>query len=293
MHLHLLLLAAAAVATDLLLPLYSHPGVNGAAWSSVQQALRGTPNLDATVIINVEHGPGAPFTPADRNNWIAGGRGLGDLPNVSLVGYVHVSRCRRALDQVKADVTSWASWRRNHRINVDGIFVDEAPNDGSCLDYMTQLTNHIRRTAGLPVVVLNPGFPATPRALDTYYKNLRPNLISALETCFSATSNGEDLCTGAYTIYDEHGYGTTIDNTLQPWVGVENYASTAILVHGFHGTNGRYQANRETLSRAMGAMADRNIGAAVFATNHWITPDAGPADIGTVAGVMASVMVNG
>jgi hypothetical protein len=293
MHLRPLLLAAVAVgysrATDLLLPLYSHPGVNGAAWSSVQQALGSNSGLDATVVINVDHGPGAPFSTADRDHWIAGGRGLGDLPNVSLIGYVYISRCRRPLDQAKADVTSWASWKRNQRINIDGIFIDEAPNDGSCLDYLTQLTSHIRRTTGLPVVVLNPGFPATPRALDTYYDNIRPTFISALETCFSTTSNGQDLCTGAYTVYDQQGYGTTIDTTLQAWVGRKHYASTAILVHGFHGSNGRYQANRQTLVGAMEAIADRDIGAAVFSTNHWITPDVTPGDIGTVASVMANV----
>lgn len=276
-------LATAAAATDLFLPLYNAPGTNGADWSSVQTALSSTPALSATIVINVDNGPGSGAASAD---WIAGGQSLASLANVDLIGYVHSVRCTRALADVEADVQAWADWR-DQNVAINGIFIDEAPNDGSCVDYMRDLTAYIRDTAGLDVVVYNPGFPATIGALDAYYA-LNPTFISSLETCFATTTNGQDLCDGPYTVYDQGGYGTTIDSTLRDWVGVENYAKTAILIHGYHDTNGLYTANDETLTGLLGAVVERDIGAAVFTTNHWITPSAEPADIGTVVSLLAA-----
>lgn len=144
------------------------------------------------------------------------------------------------------------------------------------------LTTYIRG-AGLDVVVYNPGFPATVHALDGYFA-LQPDLVVALETCFATTTNGVDLCTpaGSWEVYDRLGYGTTIDNTLAAWVGTQYYGQTAVLVHGFHDTNGLYDATADVLRSEIEAIVSRGIGAAIITTNHWITPDAAPADISTV-----------
>lgn len=294
MILVLSLLAATATATNLLLPLYSHPGPAAASWSSVQSALASRPSLPATVIINVDHGPGTVFSSNtsvwEADDWLAGAQALANLPNVSLLGYVHILRCDRALADVKADVDTWTRWRDEQNIPLSGIFVDEAPNDANaCSCYLSSLNGHIREVADLPAVVWNPGFPATPNALEGYYTRLEPTFVAALETCWTTTSNGQDLCSGNYTIYDSGGYGTTVDATLREWVGEANYPKTAILVHGFHTSNGRYNASRGSLLGAVEAVVDRDIGAAAFTTNHWITPDTGPADIQTFASVLDQV----
>lgn len=291
MHHSLLLTATAATATQLLLPLYNHPGPAASSWSSVRSALSSTPSLDATVIINVDHGPGTIFSgnasASEIDDWVNGGKGLADLPNVSLVGYVHITRCERPIEEVKADIDTWARWRDRQNISISGIFVDEAPNDGAtCLCYLSRLNRHIRENAGLEAVLWNPGFPTTPGALDRYYSHLEPTFVAALETCWTTTSNSEDLCDGNYTVYDAQGYGTTVDATLREWVGEENYPRTAILIHGFHGSNGLHEASSESLLGAVEAVVERDIGAAAFTTNHWITPDAAPADIQTFATVL-------
>lgn len=285
-------LAAAAstvTATDLLLPLYNAPGTAGADWASVSSALTAHPNLPAKIVINVDSGPG---TGAPSADWIAGGQSLADLSNVALLGYVPINRSDRALADAEADVAAWASWTESYGVAIKGIFVDEAPNTecDTCVEYVQSLISYIRDTAGLDVVVLNPGFPSTVGALDGYYA-LGPDFVVALETCFAVTSNGEDLCTpaGSYEIYDSAGYGTTIDNTLAAWVGTEYYAETAILIHGFHDTNGLYDATTDVLSSELSAVKQRGIGAAVFTTNHWITPDAAPADIATVVAALDAV----
>nr|GAT51750.1 predicted protein [Mycena chlorophos] len=292
LSLSLLLLTSTTIvsATDLLLPLYTDPGSSGANWATVQSSLANNPSLAARVVINVDNGPGNPFAKGgDGANWVAGASALADLPNVSVLGYVHTTQATRAYTEVIADVNSWASWVTSHGVALDGIFLDEAPASvcSSCVTYMRNLTTYIRDTAELPFVVYNPGFPATVGALDDYYA-IGPDLINALETCFAETSDGEDLCTpaGSYTIYDEDGYGTTIDSTLESWVGTQYYSQTSILIHGFHGTNGLYSATSATLSSELQAIVERGIGAAVFTTDQWITPDVGPADITTVADLL-------
>ena len=283
----LLGLASIAAATDLVFPLYTHPGTDGTNWAEVRTAISNNPNLAATIVINVENGPGS-GGPDDA--WVAGGKSLADLPNVSLIGYVHSLWCQRPAAEVQADIEAWSAWR-DQGVNINGIFIDEAPADGTCVDYMEGLTTYTRDTAGLEVLVYNPGFPATPHSLDAYYA-LGPNYISALETCFATETNGDDQCDGAYTVYDQGGYGTTIDSTLRDWVGEENYGKTAILIHGFHSTNGMYEANDETLRGMLDAVVERGIGGAIFTTNHWITPEAPPADIGTVASALAAANVS-
>lgn len=280
-------LSAVAAATDLLLPLYNEPGTNGIGWASVQSALAAHPELQAKIIINVNSGPGSG---APSSDWIAGGQALAALANVALVGYVPVNRTVRALSDSEADVAAWAAWTANYGVKISGIFVDEAPNtgDATTVDYMQDLTTYTR-AAGLDVLVYNPGFPATVGALDEYFA-LQPDLVVALETCFAATSNGDDLCTpeGSYEVYDKLGYGTTIDNTLAAWVGTQYYGQTAILIHGFHDTNGLYDASTDVLSKEFEAIVSRGIGAAIFTTNHWITPDAAPADISTAVAALAA-----
>ncbi|KAI0134696.1 Spherulation-specific family 4-domain-containing protein [Xylariales sp. AK1849] len=282
-------LSATAAATDLLLPLYNAPGTSGSAWAPVQSALAAHPDLQANIVINVNSGPGNPFSTSEGADWVAGGQALGGLPNVALLGYVPVDRTNRALADAEADAATWASWISEQGVPISGIFVDEAPNSDcdTCVTYMQELTTYVRETAALPVVVYNPGFPATVHALGKYYA-LGPNYVAALETCFAEASNGDDLCTpaGSYEIYDHNGYGTTIDSTLLDWVGTEYYGKMAVLIHGFHDTNGLYNATDDVLSNELLAIVERGIGAAVFTTNHWITPDKLPADIGTVAGLL-------
>jgi hypothetical protein len=274
-----------AAATELLLPLYNEPGTGGSAWAPVRTALAAHPKVSAMVIINVNNGPGSPFGTSQGADWIKAGKALGGLPNVSLLGYVPVNLTRRALKDAEQDVATWASWVSRQGIPIDGIFVDEAPAtvNASAVAYMKSLTAYIRKNAGLDIVVYNAGFPATVNALDKYF-DLDPDYIVGLETCFAKTSNGKDLCTpaGSYTVYDVNGYGATIKDTLVQWVGTKHFDSTAVLVHGFHGTNGLYQANNATLSKELQAVVQKGIGAVVFTTNHWLTPAEGPADIGTV-----------
>lgn len=295
-------LAAAATATDLLLPLYQFPANNGGAWSPIEDALTANPSLTAKIIINPHNGPGGPGEGIDDPQYAAGTKALAAHPNAQLIGYVHTStdlgatRCNVPWADITAAVRQWSTWV-DRGVVIRGIFVDEAPvgTANDCVAYMRNLTNFIRTDPGLrfgarPVVVFNPGGTGQ---LQAYY-DLQPDLIVALETCFTVPerAGGDyDQCptSGGYERYDHDGVGSSIDNVLFPSVGRANAARTAVLVHGFHDFNGpaaNLSATEGVLDQLVRGVVQRGIGATFFNTAGYHTFTDGPASIGTVAQVL-------
>jgi hypothetical protein len=297
------LAATAATATDLLLPLYQFPANNGGAWDPVVTALTANPTLNAKIIINPNNGPGGPSQGLEDPQYVAGSQALAALPNVQLIGYVHTStdfgltRCNRPWAEITADIRKWSTWV-DAGIAIRGIFVDEAPNNDAndCVAYMQNLTTLIRDDPALqfgaqPVVVFNPGGTGD---LQVYY-DMQPDLIVALETCFTVPEHGEadydDGCpaVGVYERYDHGGVGSSIDTVLFPSVGEVNAARTAVLVHGFHHFNGpeaNLTATEAVLEQLIQGVVDRGIGATFFNTAGYHSFSDGPATIGKVADVL-------
>ncbi|KAL2162912.1 hypothetical protein VTH06DRAFT_6748 [Thermothelomyces fergusii] len=299
-------LAATAAATDVLLPLYQYPASNGAVWDPIKTALAANPSVQATIIINPNNGPGGAGQGIDDPQYVAGTQALAALPNVRLIGYVHTStdwgatRCNVPLETIRADISKWSTWVDNG-VPISGIFIDEAPADtaNDCLNYMQNLTTFIRTDASLhfggsnAFVVYNPG--GTGPALGEYY-DLQPDLIVAMETCFTAPAyaGGDyDQCptSGGYVPYDKAGPGSSIDDILFPAVGAANASRTAVLVHGFHDTNGapaNLAASSTVLDQLVGAVVQRGIGATFFNTAGYHTFSDGPASFGAFVSVLAS-----
>jgi hypothetical protein len=301
----LLSLASLSYATDLLVPLYPPPS----AWGPVATAVANNPTLTAKIIINPSNGPSV-FPPS--SDFQTGASTLSSNANVQLIGYVHtsndlgVTRCQRPVDDVKADIRTWSQWNTLSGVSIHGIFIDEAPIDGSnnCTAYMQDLTNFIKNDASLlftspRIVVFNPGSPGIGGLGQFYTQSPPPDLIVALETCFTVPASviAGDGCpaAGGYERYDNEGYGGSIDTYLAGNVGVANYPRTAIIVHGFHDTNGpqaNLVANASTLLQEILTVRQKNIGAAFFNTMEYMTFNTGPADIGTVAADLAAANQN-
>ena len=296
--------------TDLIIPLYSQP----VSWGSVEAALANAatahPNLVSKVIVNVDNGPGAAFPPSQE--FIDGVRNLSlSNPNTQVIGYVHTSndrgttRCSEPLEDVKANITAWARWNTISGESIHGIFVDEAP-DGqaatSCLDYMGQLAAHIKTNTSINFVqpriaVFNPGDPGS-GGLPAYYAlNPGPDLIVALESCFTtgAHATGFDAVTGdgctpgnTDATYDGQGINSTITTYLPFDVHPENYPRTAIIVHGFHDDNGNFSATAATLQAEVENVVKTRIGAVLFNSLWYFTYDStiGPATISNVVAAL-------
>ncbi|KAK3385887.1 Spherulation-specific family 4-domain-containing protein [Podospora didyma] len=291
-------LIATAAATDLLIPLYQYPLNNGAVWKPIEDAMTANPSLIHKIVINPDNGPGGKGFGIEDGWYKNGALNIATHKNAQLLGYVHtstdggVTRCNAPLAEVKANITRWSDWVAQG-VAVKGIFIDEAPADSKndCVAYMRELTDFIRNddTLGFAkprLVIFNPGGTG---ALQPYY-DLKPTLILALETCFTSAPRGSyDGCFGdgsGYERYDHEGIGSSIDKVLFPNIGKQNAASTAVMVHGFHGSNGPsagLEATEAVLSSMIQAAVSRKIGALFFNTAWYNQFSDGPADIGTVA----------
>jgi hypothetical protein len=86
------------------------------------------PDLEFLVVINPNSGPGAaPWWP--NEDYIREIPRLNALPNVTTLGYVRATYCKRDLKDVLEDIETYAERGRIHKgLRVNGIFVDETVN---------------------------------------------------------------------------------------------------------------------------------------------------------------------
>lgn len=109
------------------------------------------PDLQFVVVINPNSGPGEPPAPDARYSQEL--PKLNKQKNVTTVGYVRLQYCKRSLEQVYEDVAIYAGWAKDQAsgIYVEGIFLDEAPNEWSdhVGKYLNDLSLKIKETQGI------------------------------------------------------------------------------------------------------------------------------------------------
>lgn len=74
--------------------------------------------------------------------------------NVTTVGYVRMEYCKRSVEKVFEDVAIYSGWSKNHEsdgIYVEGIFLDEAPNEYSAEvgKYLNAVSEKIKEAPGI------------------------------------------------------------------------------------------------------------------------------------------------
>lgn len=150
---------------NFLFPLYVYPINN--AWEPLTSAAAKYPDVTFTAVINPSTGPDANKTTGCPNeDYVEAIHSLNQHPNIRTMGYVHTANrwdcngsdicfCSAPAVDVKANITTYASWAGkkcpgwstpNPNITINSIFIDEAPgkDDGKCIPYMTDLTNHAK-----------------------------------------------------------------------------------------------------------------------------------------------------
>ncbi|CZT46531.1 related to cell surface protein [Rhynchosporium secalis] len=166
--------------SSILLPLYIYPLPK--AWDPLYSAIESHPNLDFTIIINPNSGPGKTALPdEDYSREIAR---LNQYPNVYLVGYVNVDWCKRDMEKVCRDIDKYASWGMygNGEFTMKGIFFDESPNEFKekrklFMDAVDQRVKNADGLGGLRLTIHNPG-----TVPDTDFANPGPDLTTVFET---------------------------------------------------------------------------------------------------------------
>lgn len=103
-------------------------------------------------MINPNSGPGEP--PAPDANYSRELPLFNAKENVTTVGYVRMQYCKRSVEEVFDDVVVYGGWSKDHESNgiyVEGIFLDEAPNEFShdVGKYLNVVSEKIKNTPGI------------------------------------------------------------------------------------------------------------------------------------------------
>lgn len=149
-----------------ILPLYIYPATN-ASWaplfsSYVEQVrqlvgqekltrtrLSARPDLNFTIIINPNSGPGSSQYP-DQFYAAALDR-LANYTNVEKLGYVRTGYASRNLSDVISEVDIYAGWvSKNQAFAMDGVFFDEAPHNFTqkAVDFMLSASLAVKDAQG-------------------------------------------------------------------------------------------------------------------------------------------------
>ncbi|KAF3308494.1 hypothetical protein TWF173_001195 [Orbilia oligospora] len=155
--------------TSILIPLYIYP--TPGAWDPLYRVITAYPTQLFTIIVNPDSGPGPKRFPDE--SYREGVTKLKAFKNVRIIGYVHVSYTARKLEDVCQDIDRYVGWDeyKSGKISVDGIFVDEAPEDVGkddiSLRYMQKVRKRIsarfHRIGKSGFTMINPGVIADKR----------------------------------------------------------------------------------------------------------------------------------
>lgn len=146
--------------SKVLLPLYiyPHPG----AWDPLYTALSAHPHLHFLIILNPNSGPGtAPWWP--NTDYLREIPRLNALPNVTTLGYVRATYCKRAHGDICSDICAYAErGRQDAKLKVEGVFVDETVNlySKEMKRYLDGIDERVKREdafGGEGLVIHNPG----------------------------------------------------------------------------------------------------------------------------------------
>ena len=146
---------------SILLPLYIYPGAG--AWDPLYTAYvpfpptknlpnppssaTAHPDVDFTVVINPCSGPCRGSRPDQVY--------LNEIPklksyeNIRTLGYVATNYTHKVIDDVLADINTWAVWPNmynNTKLKMDGVFLDETPSvyDPAAYKYLEKARNAVR-----------------------------------------------------------------------------------------------------------------------------------------------------
>ncbi|KAK7404034.1 hypothetical protein QQX98_010207 [Neonectria punicea] len=178
---------SSASATGILLPLYVYPSTewndNAANWKPVVTAVQAHANIDWTIIINPYNGPGLSGKPGDDDiNVISGVSQLNANENVNTVGYVRTNYATSPMDELKANITNYASWASysDADIGIHGIFFDESSAD---FDYLNEAITFARGAfEGSITTICNFGV----KAAEEYYGIC--DIVVAFESCLNCAN---------------------------------------------------------------------------------------------------------
>jgi hypothetical protein len=132
----------------------------GAAWD---QLVAAASQVKIVAIINPNSGP-LSTVDSSYSTYMTKLQNAG----IEMVGYVHTTYGQRSINDVKADIDTWAS---KYPL-IKGIFLDEASNSASDIAYYTQVYQYVMSKSGYVHSILNPGVQP-----DSGYVAIATNIV--------------------------------------------------------------------------------------------------------------------
>ncbi|KAH7101685.1 Spherulation-specific family 4 [Auriculariales sp. MPI-PUGE-AT-0066] len=173
-------------ALEILFPLYIYPqdcavSTTACAWKPLYDSLSAYPNIQFTVIVDPQDGPGPKNTLPD-SNYVAAITAINAYANAKTIGYVASTHSARPVDEYQDDVDTYLYWgTQDANLAMHGIFIDEASNDPTTIPYYTTFSQYIRNLTwpgGTPTVIHNQGatlpqsfFDAMPQDIFVTFEN--------------------------------------------------------------------------------------------------------------------------
>ncbi|PYH89196.1 hypothetical protein BO71DRAFT_390124 [Aspergillus ellipticus CBS 707.79] len=211
-----------ATSARVIIPFYVYPSAG--AWTPMEELVSEFPDVEFTIIINPDSGPGSSSLP--DASFLSAVPALTSHSNVLAIGYVPTQKGTRAIADVEKDVKTYAGWPSasgNSSFAVHGIFFDEAPNAYSAdlVSYYQQLATLVKDSTGLGpenYVVTNPGTVPDAAYLDipdstVVFESPYDSFLSAISAgTFNSisTTNHSSLASMVYSVPDSVDLPTLI-----------------------------------------------------------------------------------
>jgi hypothetical protein len=118
------------------------------------------PDLDFTIVINPDNGPGSNITPSDE--YVKAVKILNVYPNVMTLGWVDTQGGKRDNATIRMDIERYSNWSSVEGLALHGIYLDRTPyrDEDSSSIYMKNVSATVRESQGFlgtNLVVHNPG----------------------------------------------------------------------------------------------------------------------------------------
>ncbi|KAI9746882.1 MAG: hypothetical protein M1815_004921, partial [Lichina confinis] len=169
--------------------------------------IRDHPDVDFTVVINPNDGPGKTALPDE--NYLRELPIFNERPNVRAVGYVPTDWTRRPIEAVARDIGVYSRWSQDNATAVvgdaprgagaplamHGIFFDETPTQYTPdnVTYLSKINEFVREASGLEgrrMVIHNPGALPDPRFQDI---DQAPDVTVVYEQTHATFASNETL----------------------------------------------------------------------------------------------------
>ncbi|KAF7155371.1 hypothetical protein CNMCM5623_007442 [Aspergillus felis] len=196
---------------NIMIPWYLYPA--DGAWTPMEELISSNPDVQFTIIINPDNGPGSATLPDE--NFLAAVPRLTAYSNALVIGYVRTGKGTRDIADVEKEINTYAGWPSasgNSSFAVHGIFLDEASSDydATAVTYYEQLASLIRGSKGLGPnnhVVTNPGTVPNAAYLSipdatVIFESPYSEFVQALSSGQFQAIKGQDTSRFASMVYD-------------------------------------------------------------------------------------------